>query len=71
MFTFVKFGYSIGIFLSSAYLICRSMDIISQSVSEGPLDFEIATVNCTLISILYKTSESYGYDFFSFCNIHL
>ena len=40
----MKFGCSIGVFLNSANLICRSTDI--SNVSEGPIDFEIMRVDC-------------------------
>ena len=62
-YSFVKFGYSIGIFLHSANLICRSTDIfvpfstiplpvrISRSVSDGPFDFEITRVDCIYLDV--------------------
>ena len=42
----MKFGSSVGIFLSSVNLICRSTDI--SKCSEGPFDFEITRVDCIL-----------------------
>ena len=47
----MEFGSLIGIFLNSANLICRSMDI-SRSVLEGPFDFEITRVDCTLLQVV-------------------
>ena len=48
----MKFGNSIGIFLNSANLICRSTNI--SKFSDGPFDFEITRVNC----ILYQQSQA-------------
>ena len=41
----MKCGCSIGIFLNSAHLV-------SRSVSEGPFDFEITRVDCTIFVML-------------------
>ena len=50
----MKFGCSIGIFLNSAHLICRSTDI--SQCSEGPFDFEITRVDC-----IHKSFNIYFY----------
>ena len=53
--SFVKFSSSIGIFLNSANLICRSTDI--SKCSEGPFDFEITRVDCIIIFIYNENNH--------------